>query len=68
MNVKVFTFQKPYFSMWQIPVNQMESEIQSWLSHNSGVKVKEIRHDLIQGIWYAPQLIVTIYYTSSNEQ
>ena len=68
MKIKVFAFQRPYFSMWKIDANEMELEIQNWLSRNNRIKVTEIKHELIQGIWYAPQLIVSIYYTDSTEQ
>ena len=62
MKIKVFSFQKPYFSSWRILAAQMEKQIQDWLQQNPRIAVKEIRHDSYQGIWYAPQLIVTIYY------
>jgi hypothetical protein len=54
--------------MWKIPADRIESEIDTWLLRNPKVKVFEIKHDLTQGIWYAPQLIVTIYYTHSDEK
>jgi hypothetical protein len=54
--------------MWKIPADRIESEIDTWLLRNPKVKVFEIKHDLTQGIWCAPQLIVTIYYTHSDEK
>jgi hypothetical protein len=68
MNIKVFSFTKPYFSVWKIPADKVESEINSWLLINPRAKVSEIKHDLTQGIWYPPQLIVTVYYTHSDEK
>jgi hypothetical protein len=67
MKIKVFTFSKPYVSMWKIPSEKVEQEIQNWFAQNSGIKIKEIKHDTIQGIWVSPQLIVTIYYAESGE-
>lgn len=67
MKIKVFTFSKPYFSMWKIPTEKAEQEIQNWLAINSAIKIKEIKHDTIQGIWYSPQLIITIYYSEAGE-
>jgi hypothetical protein len=64
MNIKVFSFSPTsLFSSYRIPVEKMESEIETWLSNNSEVKISEIKHDLLQGVFYAPQLIVTIYYS-----
>ena len=66
MNVKVFAYQKGFFSSWNIPTNQMESEIQDWLAKNPRIKVHELRHDLLQGIWGAAQLVVSIYYSDTE--
>jgi hypothetical protein len=62
MKIKVFNFKKPYFSWWDIPTTQMENEIENWLLKNDNIEVINIRHDRFQGIWFSPQLIVTIYY------
>jgi hypothetical protein len=67
MKIKVFTFSKPYVSMWKIPTEKVEQEVQNWLAKNPGIKVREIKHDTIQGIWVSPQLIITIYYSNSGE-
>ena len=67
MQIKVFTFSKPYMSMWKIPAEKVEQEVQNWLAKNPGIKVREIKHDTIQGIWVSPQLIITIYYLNSGE-
>lgn len=62
MKVKVFNFKKSYFSMWDIPADHIDSEINSWLTTNPDVEIVEICHDRFQGIWFTPQLIVSIYY------
>jgi hypothetical protein len=67
VRIKVFTFQKPCFSMWRIPAGKMETEIENWLLKNPGINVREIKHDSFQGIWYAPQLVVSVYYADANE-
>ena len=68
MNIKVFSFNKPYFSFWNVPTDKIEPEIESWLLRNPKVKIFEIKHDLAQGIWFAPQLIVTIYYSQADDK
>ncbi len=68
MNIKVFSFAKSFFSMWKIPTDKIEPEIDTWLRKNPKVKIFEIKHDLNQGIWYSPQLIVTIYYSQTEEK
>jgi hypothetical protein len=62
MEIKVFSFKKPFFSWWDIPTAQMENEVENWLLKNPDIRIMEIRHDRFQGIWVSPQLIVTIYY------
>ncbi len=54
--------------MWKIPTDKIEPEIDTWLLRNPKVKIFEIKHDLNQGIWYSPQLIVTIYYSQTEEK
>lgn len=66
MHIKVFSFTKAYFSKWKIPTERIESEIENWLLQNTKIKISEIKHDLTQGIWYAPQLIITIYYSQDE--
>ena len=53
--------------MWKIPTERVEQEVQNWLANNPGIKVREIKHDTIQGVWVSPQLIITIYYSNSGE-
>jgi hypothetical protein len=60
--IKVFTFQKHYFSMWKIPAEKVEHEVNKWLMQNDGIEIRKIKHDSYQGIWFAPQLIISIYY------
>jgi hypothetical protein len=67
MKIKIFSFRKPYFSMWRIPADKMETEIENWLLKNPGITVREVKHDSFQGIWYAPQLVVSIYYTDASK-
>ncbi len=66
MKIKVFAFQKGFFASWDLPTNQMEPEIQDWLAKNPRIKVHEIKHDLVQGIFIAPQLVVSIYYSDAE--
>ena len=66
MKIKVFTFGRPYFSWWKIPSEGIEPEISFWLLQNPRIKVREIKHDAFQGIWIPPQLIVSIYYETSE--
>ncbi len=68
MNVKVFAFQGPAFLFFGIPIraDQMELEIQDWLARNPRIKVHELKHDLVQHIFIAPQLVVSIYYTDAE--
>ncbi len=68
MNVKVFTFKGPAFLFWGIHLrtDQMELEIQDWLAKNPRIKVHELKHDLAQHIFQAPQLVVSIYYTDAE--
>ena len=66
MNVKVFAYQKRLFYSRKIPTDQMELEIQDWLAKNPRIKVHELKHDLVQGIWFAPQLVVSIYYSDAE--
>ena len=49
-----------------IPTDQMELEIQDWLAKNPRIKIHELKHDLVQGILTAPQLVVSIYYTDAE--
>ena len=48
--------------MWDIPADHIDSEINSWLTTNPDVEIVEICHDRFQGIWFTPQMIVSIYY------
>ncbi len=71
MNIKVFSYRTPFplvlFGRMAIPTDQMELEIQDWLAKNPRIKVHELRHDLVQvGIFTAPQLVVSIYYTEAE--
>ncbi len=68
MNVKVFAYRRPPIWIWgnRIPTDQMELEIQDWLAKNPRIKVHELKHDLVQGILTAPQLVVSIYYTDAE--
>ena len=70
MNIKVFTYREPFplllFGRMAIPTDQMELEIQDWLAKNSRIKIQELKHDLVQGILTAPQLVVSIYYTDAE--
>ena len=69
MNVKVFSYQGWAFTMFlksRIPTDQMELEIQDWLAKNPRIKVHELKHDLVQHIFLAPQLVVSIYYTDAE--
>ena len=69
MNIKVFSFTKTNVGFGcKIPAERIESEIGTWLLRNPQVKIFEIKHDLAQGIWLAPQLIVTIYYSQADEK
>ncbi len=71
MNIKVFTYRKPFpllllFGV-AIPTDQMELEIQDWLAKNPRIKVHELKHDLVQvGILTSAQLVVSIYYTDAE--
>ncbi len=67
MNIKVFAFSRSYFSSWNLAAGNIEQEIKTWLAANPGIRVKEIRHDSFQGIWFPPQLIVSIYFTPAGE-
>ena len=68
MNVKVFAFQGPAFLFFGIHIraDQMELEIQDWLARNPRIKVHELKHDLVQHPFIAPQLVVSIYYTDAE--
>ena len=70
MNIKVFTYREPFplilFGRMAIPTDQMELEIQDWLAKNPRIKVHELKHDLVQQPFFAPQLAVSIYYTDAE--
>ncbi len=68
MKIKVFAYQGPAFLFWGfwIRTDQMELEIQDWLAKNPGIKVHELKHDLVQPIFSGPQLVVSIYYSDAE--
>ena len=68
MKIKVFAYRGPafiFFGYW-IRTDAMELEIQDWLAKNPRIKVHELKHDLVQQPFFAPQLVVSIYYTEAE--
>ena len=63
MRVQVFCFTRPYFSWsWKIDQHEVQSTVAHWLSRNSAIEVREIKHDTVASFWYPPQLFVSVYY------
>ncbi|MCO6465098.1 MAG: hypothetical protein J5I53_00640 [Bradyrhizobiaceae bacterium] len=63
MQVKVFTFSKPYFSWsWKIDPLEVELNIANWLRSNPNIKIFSIQHNAVATFWYPTQLFVTVYY------
>ena len=68
MNIKVFAYKGPPSGSWGLwtRTDQMELEIQDWFAKNPRIKVHELKHDVVHGIFIAPRLVVTIYYSDAE--
>jgi hypothetical protein len=61
MQVKVFSFTPSSIGL-RISSQEVEETIAKWLSEHSQIRVHTIQHSTTSNFWYAPQLIVSIYF------
>jgi hypothetical protein len=63
MRVQVFSVTKSFFSFtWKLDPEELGARLSGWLQENPNIEIKEIKHDVVNGVWYPPQLIVFVYY------
>ena len=61
MKVRMFHLRGSWWT-WKLPIGAIEREVSVWLAANTGISIREIRHDMQPGFLFPPQFIVTIYY------
>ena len=63
MKVKVFEFSTRYWSKsWKVDAGDIENTLNQWLATNPAAQIRHVKHENLGGVWYPPQLIISIYY------